>query len=133
MMPSSMPSDALPVRRVANSFRSASRALFIFSSAFFFCSLSIAPPGYERPDTFAHYDLFNIARDGEVEYKDRKIIVFAQGDSGSIHDTEILLEDIEIRKTVKLRCGLILQGIGAVYAIDLGRFHDDLGTDFHGP
>src|SRR3990172_6827187 len=110
MMPSSIPSDALPVRRVANSFLRTSRPLFIFSSAFFFCSLSIVPPGYERPDGFTQDDLLDVARDGEVEDENRKIVVLAQGNGGGVHDAEVLLQHVVVRQAVELGGGPVLHG-----------------------
>src|SRR5512144_2852682 len=109
-MPSSMPKDALPVRRVAKAFLSASSALFILSSAFFFCSLSIVPPGNERPDRFAHYDFLDVARDVEVEHDDGKVVVHTQGNGRCIHDAEVLLQNVDVGEPVELGGGLVLDG-----------------------
>src|SRR5512135_1199199 len=107
MTPSSMPRDALPVRRAGNCFLSASSALLSVSSAFFCCSLSIVPPGYERPDCLAQHDLLDVAGDVEVEHDDGKAVVHAQGNGRGVHDAEVLLQHVDVGEAVELGGGFV--------------------------
>ncbi len=64
-----------------------------------------------------------------VEDDDRKVVVHTQGDGGVVHDTQAPVEDLDVRQLVKARRLGVLDRVGIVHAVDLGRLHDAVRAD----
>lgn len=68
----------------------------------------------------------------QIEDDNGKVIVFAQTDGGRIHYLQPQIQHIHIGDVGELLGVLYLHGVGVVDTVDLGRFENCVGFDFHG-
>src|SRR5579883_151061 len=83
-------------------------------------------------DLFSLDHSSNITVRSDIEDNDRNFIIHTKRNRGAVHDGETLSQNlhvIDFRKTLRIRD---FDRICAVNAVDLRRFQDDVGLDFHG-
>src|SRR5262249_13888 len=120
---------ALPLRIEASSRPVASTVFFLRSSASVTILLIILRLLHDRSDGLPACHPQQIAADANVEHDQRQTVVHAQGDRRRIHDLEPTVQDIEIVETREERRVRLLHRVGAVHAVDFGRFEDHVGPD----
>src|SRR5215831_6745655 len=101
-MPSSMVSDARPVRMPASSRRTVSTDTFIF--CFASAMRLLADIGelllHHGADPLALDDAAQRALLPQVVDHDGQPVVLAERDGGRVHDLEVLLEDVQVREAL---------------------------------
>src|SRR3954453_7668037 len=81
---------------------------------------------------FAGNDFADVSAVIQIEDDDGKVVFFAHGDGGGIHDLEAALQDLHVGDLGELGRVLHNHGIGVVDAVDLRGFQDGFCLDIHG-